>query len=380
MARFEHLTVCFVLGKPLGSEGATDMWEYVSALASHGHRVCVLCPSSILTDAPPPNVAVYSLGMDISSKLNPIPSTRLAHKTRSLLRDIGWSPDVTHHPAFPEFGLFLGPLVRGPSVLDIRSLPVSSRAAHALGRHVLRTQRLMHTKAITLHEKLAEQVLGLKLSEVPVGVNLQRFTPGSNEPLRQTWRVEQNEMVGIYSGTLHRARKPEALVEALALALKGGTRCKLAFVGGTAPDIERLRSVAMAFGVAGQVVFTGRVPYEEIPSYLRVADFGISYVPQVIQFEYQPPLKVPEYLACGLPVVATATKGNQRFIRHGYNGLLVSDVPEAFARALSEMVSDAGLRKMLAANARASVLDYDYKAIVERALLPVYREAIAASK
>jgi glycosyltransferase involved in cell wall biosynthesis len=61
-----------------------------------------------------------------------------------------------------------------------------------------------------------------------------------------------------------------------------------------------------------------------------------------------------EAMACGVPVVATASAGTRDIVRHGVDGVLVeAHTPAAVADALLRIVSDASLRQRMAADARA---------------------------
>lgn len=53
------------------------------------------------------------------------------------------------------------------------------------------------------------------------------------------------------------------------------------------------------------ITFTDRINYEDVPSWLRKARFGINYVPNIYPYNQQRPLKLLEYCAVGLPVITT---------------------------------------------------------------------------
>jgi L-malate glycosyltransferase len=60
-----------------------------------------------------------------------------------------------------------------------------------------------------------------------------------------------------------------------------------------------------------------------------------------------------EAMALGKPVIASAAAGNLDLITHGVDGLLVDPVdPASWARAITELLSDAGRAGRMAAAAR----------------------------
>jgi glycosyltransferase involved in cell wall biosynthesis len=74
-----------------------------------------------------------------------------------------------------------------------------------------------------------------------------------------------------------------------------------------------------------------------------------------------------EAMACGTPVIATSSPGTREIVRDGVNGFLVeAHSPTAVASAIMRVVSDPGLRRRLAAGARASALEYALPAIVRQ--------------
>lgn len=90
------------------------------------------------------------------------------------------------------------------------------------------------------------------------------------------------------------------------------------------------------------VHFLGRKPLEQLSSY--VAAFDVCINPQLINpitiGNY--PLKVDEYLAMGKPVVASATKTMELFLKHTYQATRPEEYPALIAQALTE---DSEVRK-----------------------------------
>ena len=119
----------------------------------------------------------------------------------------------------------------------------------------------------------------------------------------------------------------------------------------------------------------GFVSYSEVPLYLNAADVGISFIPQTKEYDVQPPRKTVDYLACGLPVIATDTKGNKRFVKDGENGFLVNDTRECIASGMKRLLNFKQYEKMKKF-ARQSVIQYDYENIIDSILLPVYKRLV----
>ncbi len=105
------------------------------------------------------------------------------------------------------------------------------------------------------------------------------------------------------------------------------------------------------------VVFTGAVPHASMPACLAACDIGVApfdigaHRDLALGF-YWSPLKIFEYMAAGLPVVAPAADRIPTLVEHEREGLLYPQGdPGALASALERLI-DARLRARLGSAAR----------------------------
>src|SRR5690606_25094174 len=121
---------------------------------------------------------------------------------------------------------------------------------------------------------------------------------------------------------------------------------------GDGPQAAALRAQAEALGIADAVEMTGAVAPVDVPGHLHRMDVATAPYPAVGE-GYFSPLKVYEYMAAGLPVVASAVGQLPRVVDHRRTGFLVpgSD-PAALAEALRELAVDRRLRARVGAPAR----------------------------
>jgi D-inositol-3-phosphate glycosyltransferase len=189
-----------------------------------------------------------------------------------------------------------------------------------------------------------------RIRVVPCGVDLSLFSPDRQAEPRPPGR---HRIVAV--GRLVERKGVGNVIAALAeLLRRGGPDTELVIAGGPDvadldgdADVQRLRAVAHAEGVAHRVLFRGRVGRPELPALFRSADLAVC-VPW-----YEPFGIVPlEAMACGTPVVASAVGGLVDTVVHGQTGLHVPPRSvERLADALTELVPDVDRRRALGAAA-----------------------------
>ncbi len=122
-----------------------------------------------------------------------------------------------------------------------------------------------------------------------------------------------------------------------------------------------------ARGVPG-VQFTGFVPHARLPAALAARTIGVApfdpaqHAPLQLGF-YWSPLKIFEYMAVGLPVVAPALARLSRLVQHGREGMLYDPGdPRGLDRAIVTL-ADPAVRQRMGAAARARVVrDFSWQA------------------
>jgi glycosyltransferase involved in cell wall biosynthesis len=209
---------------------------------------------------------------------------------------------------------------------------------------------------------------------IPNGVQVDLFRRGGDRvAVRNRLGIDDALVIG-FVGSLKPWHGVGMLLETLA-DLPSSYRL---LVVGEGPEEASLKARANLLGLSSRVLFAGAVPHAEVPSYLDAMDIGAAPFEPMRGF-YFSPLKVAEYLAAGLPVVAS---------RQGDLPLLVGDAgllyepgsQEALTAALRRLGEDGALRRRLAraAVARAASLDWDHVAArVEDALAGALRQRTA---
>ncbi len=221
-------------------------------------------------------------------------------------------------------------------------------------------------------------VKGSKIVVLPNGVNPELFCPhGMERGLQAASASAVGRRSEISTHTIHERRsrlKPalrngasapvlgfvgglrpwhgvEVLPELLARLNKRrpGTRLVIAGDGQLRGDLElgfRRR------GVEKQVTFTGALRHEEIPAVIRSFDVALAPYPRHSHDFYFSPLKLYEYMACGVPVVAARLGQIAESVKHGKTGWLYqAGNVNALAAGCERLLEDAHLRQQLGSSA-----------------------------
>jgi len=150
---------------------------------------------------------------------------------------------------------------------------------------------------------------------IPCGVNRAIFLP--------TWRPIQardgtHEFVIGFLGSLKQWHGVEILLEAFRQLRERSPAYRLLIVGD-----GPLRSLVEARGgrdLPGDgITITGAVPHRDVPRWLERMDVGLAPYPPLPLF-YFSPLKVLEYAASGVPIVASASGQIAEIFAHGASG------------------------------------------------------------
>lgn len=123
-------------------------------------------------------------------------------------------------------------------------------------------------------------------------------------------------------------------------------------IAGDGSQRQDLESTAREHGLADKVSFLGWVENGSLPNLYHKSD--ILVFPSTISEAFA--LTFLEAMACGTPVVSTATGGNREFLRDRENCLIFEGGdPEGLASRIVELVTDGSLYKRLSLNAAKEV-------------------------
>lgn len=171
------------------------------------------------------------------------------------------------------------------------------------------------TKILTVSDYIKSRVLTIQQSDkvqtVHNGIDLMNFTIKESVAMsRQEIGFSESDFVMVYSGRINKDKGVSELIDAM-LLLKDIPDIKLMIIGGSFfgntdhEDKFILQLKVKAKAIQDRIVFTGFIPYKNMPDYLQIAD--IAVIPSIWNDPF--PTTELEAQAMGLPIITTRRGG-----------------------------------------------------------------------
>ena len=183
-----------------------------------------------------------------------------------------------------------------------------------------------------------------RIAVVPNPVDLDTVTTAAAEPLDEGYQSQWHHPVIVAAGRLADAKNYPLLIDAMAL-LRQRVPARL-FILGQGELEGSMRARIAERGLGDAVVLCG---FQKNPwKFIAKADvFALTS-----HYEGFGNVMI-EAMACGVPVVATASAGTRDIVRDGHDGVLVENHDAAsVAAALERLLGDTALRSRFGAAAR----------------------------
>ncbi len=196
------------------------------------------------------------------------------------------------------------------------------------------------------HKLLLERIGYNKVFHIPDGVDTQFSKPMNVSNLREKLGLRDHLVIGVMGSTNWSPRLKMCygweLLEILKI-LKGYPIKGILIGDGS--GLRRLKERAKEYGIEDAIVFTGWLDYSLIPKYINLFDIAISTQTNNIVGEVRTTGKIPEYLACGRYIIATAVGEAEKIIKKNgilvpYHGLKDEDYPPRVAHEIMNILSE----------------------------------------
>ncbi len=190
---------------------------------------------------------------------------------------------------------------------------------------------------LVVSEEVKRAVLDLGVDErrvliTPCTVSPARFDRAQGYEVRKSLGLTDNFIIG-WVGSFRKFHSLDLLVDAFVVVSASIPQAKLLLVG-DGPERMRLQKKVIGYGLKDRVIFPGNIPHSEVSAY--ISSFDVAVLPSQSDegFHYSP-LKLREFFAAGVPVIASAAGEVKQVIEASDGGWLV---PPGSKNSIAEMM------------------------------------------
>lgn len=355
-----------------------------SGLRSLGHDVRILSLSS--------GNQSYRDGNDYFIRSFPAfvyPDLRVSFaQNDSLLKEIEtWKPDLVHaqtEGSARRFAIRIMKRCHVPLVMTChtdygyfifgktRSFPPFRKLMEIVGYCLYR-----HAERITVPSVKAAgfpllHMLRRRVTVIPNGMELgkyrNRFSDLERRGFRLSLGIDDRTGVLVSVSRLSKEKNIQELISFFPELQKKGRNVKLLIVG-DGPDREYLEKMTDGLELRQSVIFTGRIPPEEVWRYYASGDVFIS----ASTFEVHS-MSYLEAMANGLPLLCRDDASLDGVLEHGRNGFIYHNLQE-FVDSAYRLLNEDDLRNRMARCSLEKAEDFSEEAFAD-SMSQIYMEAV----
>ena len=207
---------------------------------------------------------------------------------------------------------------------------------------------------------------------LPTGIDLERFRGGDGAAFRRRHGIPAGRPVLLHISRVAHEKNIDFVLEVLA-RVRAAVPEVLLVIAGEGPALSHLKRLASRLDLDRHVLFVGYLDRDgPLLDCYRAGDAFVF----ASRTETQG-LVLLEALALGVPVVSTAVMGTAEVLDGVKGAIIAPDEVDGFAASVVSVLTDAALRRRLAAAAPADAHAWSAPVMADR-LVALYREVIAA--
>ena len=212
---------------------------------------------------------------------------------------------------------------------------------------------------------------------IPTGIEVERFYQENINPkkiaeLKKQYGLTKKDFIGIFVGRIAEEKNIPFLINVVEKVIKQKPNMKLLIIG-DGPDKEKYEKLVQEKKCQNNIIFTGKVPWEEIPTYYRLGDIFLSASTTETQG-----LTIIEAMAASLPALCIDDESFRNTVVDDLNGYLFKNEEEC-EQCILKIMQDKKLLTTIQRGARTSAEKHSSKYFAEQ-VLDVYQKAIDTQK
>ena len=208
---------------------------------------------------------------------------------------------------------------------------------------------------------------------IPTGIEIEKFYKENinqeklNE-IKTNLNIKKEDFIILYIGRLGEEKNVDFLIDNQKHFTEKNKNIKLLIVG-SGPDYEKYKEKTKKLNLEENIIFTGKVPYNEIQYYYNLGNVFVTASTTETQG-----LTVIEAMSANLPVVCIDDESFRNTVVHELNGFLFKNETE-YKHYIDKLIEDKNLLKKMGKQAKISTDQYSSKYYAER-VLDVYKKTI----
>jgi len=356
-----------------------------------GATVKVFAPTYPQQWADPKNGSVFRCPALFYTRVDNFPVANVfSRKIEAAFKTFGCDLVHVHHPfwlgkkgmqlarkhGIPVVFTYHTRLERYTHYIPIPGAVLKNLAAHFMIKHFANKCDAIITPTSSTEEYLRNLGVSALIETIPTGIGMEDYkcwTAQQVHALRSQYAAT-DALLLISVSRMAREKNLDFLIDGLAKVkelIRTPFKCLLV---GDGPERTPLEEKAAALGLADEIVFTGNMAPRDVARCYLAADLFVFASTSETQG-----MVLIEAMAGGCPVVAVRASGAHDVVKDGYNGLLVAESTESWAKAVVNLLADRQRLSVLSGNSRAFAEDYSEEKIAEK-VLKLYRRVVVLGK
>lgn len=212
---------------------------------------------------------------------------------------------------------------------------------------------------------------------IPTGIEIERFYVENVDKkkvnsIKEKLKIKDDSFNIVFVGRLAKEKNVDLLLSAQKEIIKKNRNINLIIIG-DGPDMEEYKETSKKLGIDKNTFFTGKVPWEEVPLYYRIADVFATASTTETQG-----LTVIEAMAASVAPICIDDESFRNTVIDGLNGRIFKTEDE-YIKIVLELSKDKKTLTQLQKQARLNAEVHSSKYYGE-SVLDVYKHAIEHKK
>jgi glycosyltransferase involved in cell wall biosynthesis len=194
-----------------------------------------------------------------------------------------------------------------------------------------------------------------KIFIMPNGIETEKF-----------FSVKTNKKRIIFSGVMYYHRGLDILFDALPKVINEIPDVELILLG-VGPEMKKLQKIVQERKLEKNIKFLGWIDRDEIPEYLSKSNLGVGPLRSTEVTKNALPIKILEYMAASLPIIAFENTLSNQILNHEKNGFNVKNT-EDLSKKIILLLKDKKLQEEFGNMSKNMIKKYDWNVVINEML------------